>query len=199
MPRIGINKNRIKKIIRDQLKDKLKKHAHSHALNKIEQAKKIMLAEFNNHPVTKEIEAGPNASNSSGTLGGVGNLFSFIGFKAGDRPVEPVRKLLENSTQLISVKPKSKGELEFEILIDLPSKEEIAQASPLPWAAARSWVIGIEQGLSGFGQFLVESGKGRSGQAIEVKGSIRSGKFKNKKYISQIISRLQYHLMRSIN
>mgnify|MGYP003640068136 CR=1 FL=1 len=199
MPRAGINKNRLRKIIHKQARRQLQKHAQAHALKKIEEAKRIMLNEFNNHPVTKEIEAGPNAANSSGTLGGVGNLFSFIGFRTGDRPIEPVRKLLENSTKLISIKPKAKGQLDFEILIDLPTKEEIASASPVPWAAARSWVIGIEQGLSGFGEFLVEPGQGRSGQAIQVKGAIRTGKFKNRKYVSQILSRLHYYLMKSIS
>lgn len=199
MGRFGIDRNKLRKIIHKQARHKLQKHAQAHASRKIEEARKMMLAEFNNHPVTKEIEAGPNAANSSGTLGGAGNLFSFIGFSAGDRPIDPVRKLLEDSTKLISVKPKAKGELDFEILIDLPTKEEIAAASPLPWAAARSWVIGIEQGLSGFGQFLVEPGKGRSGQAIQVKGAIRGGRFRNKKYISQILSKLQYYLMKSIN
>ena len=41
--------------------------------------KEDLLREFNNHPVTKEIESGVDSLNSSGTLGGVGNLFTFIG------------------------------------------------------------------------------------------------------------------------
>ena len=80
-------------------------------------------------------------------------------------------------------------------MIDLPSKEEIAKASPVPWAAARSWVIGIEQGLSGLGQYLVKPGAGRSGNAIEVRGTLRGGKFKNTKYISAILNNLQLNLM----
>ena len=39
-----------------------------------------MVEEFRSHPVTSELNDGPNASNTSGLLGGYGNLFSFIGF-----------------------------------------------------------------------------------------------------------------------
>ena len=53
------------------------------------------LQDFNSHPVTKEIEAGPNSSNISGTLGGTGNLFTYIGFSSGSKPIEPLRKTLE--------------------------------------------------------------------------------------------------------
>ena len=42
--------------------------------------KNRMIAEFLNHPVTVELKQGIDASNISGTLGGVTNLFSFIGF-----------------------------------------------------------------------------------------------------------------------
>ena len=44
----------------------------------IEKAHARLVDEFVNHPVTKEIEGGVTASNQSGTLGGYGNLFSFI-------------------------------------------------------------------------------------------------------------------------
>ena len=43
-------------------------------------AHKKLLNEFETHPVTREIEGGPDATNTSGTLGGSGNLFSFLGF-----------------------------------------------------------------------------------------------------------------------
>jgi hypothetical protein len=51
------------------------------AAKKVEDGKARLLQDLNNHPVTKEIESGETASNVSGTLGGKGNLFSFIGFQ----------------------------------------------------------------------------------------------------------------------
>ena len=47
------------------------------------------------HPVTQEIESGPNGYNQSGTLGGYGNLFSYIGFEEGMSPTEPLRRVLK--------------------------------------------------------------------------------------------------------
>ena len=47
---------------------------------KFRQSKDMLMRDFNEHPVTREIEGGVSAGNVSGTLAGYGNLFSFIGF-----------------------------------------------------------------------------------------------------------------------
>ena len=199
MKRGGINRSSIRRSIRKHAAKELKREAFARAKRQVEKAKSLMLAEFDNHPITREIKAGPNATNSSGTLSGTGNLFSFIGFDSGDKPITPVRRLLESSTKLRSVNVKKSGDLAFDVVIELPSREELEQASPLPWAAARSWIIGVEHGLSGLGQYLVQPGAGRSGGGIEIKGKIRSGKFKNSKYVSQILANLQKNLMKFLN
>ena len=58
--------------------------------------KQILISEFSSHPVTVELEGGVNASNISGTLGGRGNLFTFIGFNAGDNPTQPIHFAFNN-------------------------------------------------------------------------------------------------------
>ena len=68
-----------------------------------EKIKQEMIEEFNAHPITQEIELGVTAPNLSNTLSGVTNLFSFIGFDAGSRPIDPIRQLLEKSTFRISI------------------------------------------------------------------------------------------------
>ena len=45
---------------------------------KVEDEQKKLLEEFERHPVTVEISGGTSATNISGTLGGHGNLFSYI-------------------------------------------------------------------------------------------------------------------------
>ena len=115
-----------------KLEKRLKKEVLIKANKAVEKAKLLMLAEFDNHPITKEIKSGPRTNNSSGTLGGVGNLFSYIGFNQGQSPTREVRKILESSTRLVGLRKTEKGEVGFQIMIDLPSKEEIAQASPVP-------------------------------------------------------------------
>ena len=61
-----------------------------------EKIKKEMIEEFLAHPVSVEILGGPNAENTSETLGGYGNLFSFIGFNEGDSPLQPIIDFLES-------------------------------------------------------------------------------------------------------
>ena len=197
MARAGINKRGLRRELSVQLGPGMRRKIIQRTRQDIQKVVTRMLAQFNSHPVTREIEGGPSAQNLSGTLGGRGNLFSFIGFDRGDVPIAPVRKLLQNSTKLVSVR-QLKNKLDFEIIIELPSKDEIARESPVPWAAARSWVLGIEQGLAGLGQFLVKPGVGRSGGGIQVSGQLKGGSFKNQKYISTILKELQLNLMRAL-
>ena len=81
-------------------------------------------------------------------------------------------------------------------VVELPSKEEIFDAAPNPWASGRSWIKGIEQGISGFGQYIYdwESGhagpKSRSGSGIQADQKLRGGGFRNTQYLSQILNNL---------
>lgn len=154
------------------------------AFNKI---KREMVAEFRSHPVTVEIKAGPFAENSSGTLGGYGNLFSFIGFEQGDNPTDNIEGLL-NLSRIEYGRETKDG---FTMRIYLPSKQEIFSETPMPWASGRSWAEGIERGISGFGQYLnIDTAvNSRSGEGIQTNGVIRKGKFKNTPYISALLNK----------
>ena len=75
--------------------------------------------------------------------------------------------------------------------INVPTKEKVFAATPLPWASGRSWARGIERGISGLGQYLVKTDKirqSKSGRAIQVKGRIRGGKFSNTPYMSALLN-----------
>jgi hypothetical protein len=145
-----------------------------------------MLEEFRNHPITVEIKAGPDAQNTSGTLNGYGNLFSFIGFDEGDNPTDPIEGLLSLSRIEYSRETKEG----FLMKIYLPSKQEIFLETPMPWAKGRSWAEGIEKGISGFGRYLnKDSINSRSGTGIEVDSVIRKGKFSNVPYISALLNK----------
>lgn len=153
------------------------------AFNKI---KREMLAEFLSHPITVEIKAGPDAENSSGTLGGYGNLFSFIGFNEGDDPISNIEGLLN----LSRIEYDRQTETGFLIKIFIPSKQEIFAETPMPWASGRSWAEGIEKGISGFGLYLnKDSINSRSGTGFQSNGVIRKGKFKNTPYISALLNK----------
>ena len=95
-----LNKNAIKKELEKSLKN-FEKEARIEAEKAFEKGKREMLQEFNEHPITREIRDGPDANNVSNTLGGYGNLFSYIGFDAnGGDPTKIVEQRLEKDTQL---------------------------------------------------------------------------------------------------
>ena len=62
------NNRAVKKMVRDIVQEE------------VEKEKALFQQDFESHPVTQELDGGENASNISGTLGGYGNLFSFLGF-----------------------------------------------------------------------------------------------------------------------
>tara|TARA_R110000824_G_scaffold27105_4_gene92479 strand:+ start:988 stop:1611 length:624 start_codon:yes stop_codon:yes gene_type:complete len=158
---------------------------------KLEKAKKKafqeFLQDFKNHPVTMEISEGPHGSNISGTLGGYGNLFSFIGFSDGDSPTKVIEAYVLNQLRKsIKIIPDTKSG-GWRVVMQVPSMEDIASITPMPWAGGRSWVVGIHSGISGLGSYLFSERAGRynsaSGTAIQVRGKMRGGTFQNTPYM----------------
>jgi len=155
---------------------------------KFKDLKNEMIKEFLTDPVNIELLEGAGASNISGTLGGVSNLFAFIGFNSGEQPVSPILQLLEGTQIIYKQEIRQRGiGVEFEV--SLPTAEDIFMVTPLPWASGRSWAEGIERGLSGLG-YLLRKSDGRSGAAIQSRvKKVRSGRFQNRPYISSLIKR----------
>jgi len=172
-----------KKIVREKPFQKKSKQIIEKEFENIHQN---FLKSFNSHPVTQEIEAGSSASNISRTLGGVGNLYTYIGFNSGSRPIKNLRTLLEK----YNIRYNTLRDF-MRVTIEVPTKDEVFSATPMPWATGRSWARGIERGISGLGQYFVTSAsipQSRSGRAIEVKGKIRSAKFANVSYMSALLN-----------
>ena len=155
---------------------------------KFKDLKNEMIKEFLTDPVTIELLEGAGASNVSGTLGGISNLFALIGFNSGEQPVSPILQLLEGTQIIYKQEIRQRGiGVEFEV--SLPTAEDIFMVTPLPWASGRSWAEGIERGLSGLG-YLLRKSDGRSGAAIQSRvKKVRSGRFQNRPYISSLIKR----------
>jgi hypothetical protein len=147
--------------------------------------KNNFLNEFDNHIITKELEAGPGGNNISNTLGGKGNLFSFIGFLKSQNPIEELRSILE---QNFSFK-KSKMGNKLKYIINFPDLEKVKKATPMPWENGNSWVVSIERGISGLSYYLSNkfSQKSRSGRGVQTKGRINSLNYKPTDYLSTII------------
>lgn len=182
----------IKSIGRQGIID-IRKVIEPRLIKRFNEVKEEMLDSFNFHPVTKEIEMGPSADNISGTIKGGGNLFSFIGFSTGDSPVSVIRERLKN----INITIKFKSAEAFEIFVNSPDRQEIFRMSPVPWAKGRSWVKGVEHGMSGLGRFLYgDYPSSRSGSGIQVQSSVKKVTFSNVKYISSILKKFENDIKR---
>lgn len=154
---------------------------------RFEKMKKEMIVDFLNLPITKEIMSGPGSTNISGTLGGYGDLFSFIGFEKGDDPIGPILNLLYKSNCKFG---RMDASGRFKISIEIPTAEQIFEVTPLPWAPGISWAKRMEVGLSGLGMFLSKESKhSRSGGGVQSKKPIRKGTFSNTQYISHFINK----------
>jgi hypothetical protein len=159
------------------------------AESKLLDSKKNLLQDFSSHPVTIEIEAGENSENSSGTLGGYCNLFSFIGFPCGSKPTEVIKNLI-NKIRLIRksyLRSERNGVL-IKFNVFSPKKSDFEDATPIPWSAGRSWLSGIERGISGLGYFISRGGIGRSEGGEQADNKIRQASFRNTSYFSKMYS-----------
>jgi hypothetical protein len=169
------NNRNVKKIVRDLVQQE------------VEKEKALFRAEFESHPVTQELEDGENASNISNTLGGYGNLFSFLGFSRGTNPTTPVKILIQKILLDRNVQVSKNG---FKIKVNIPSKDEFGAVTPLPWEGGRSWLLDVERGISGLGAFLYgRFTSSRSGSGIQSKYNYSNRVFRNVKYFSQMYNK----------
>lgn len=178
--KLDINKIRGKVLSSKKAKDK----ALEKAEKKVEIEKSKLIDAFNNHEVTKEIAAGPKASNTSNTLGGYGNLFSFIGFEANTDPITPIKELL-NEIEVKNIKANIDG---YSVSVKYPSQNEIRKVTPLPFENGKSWAIGIEEGISGFTQYIYTKFlAGRSKEGIQSDRAKGVGSFKKQNYLNLLL------------
>lgn len=159
------------------------------AAQKLQDAKEELISDFESHPISQEIKGGADASNSSGTLGGYGNLFSFIGFDSSSDPVESWVSHLKNSIRIDRKTPiravDSKNGFEMSFSIRGISERDLVTNSSMPWERGRSWITAIERGISGFSYFIV-SKLGRSGGGIQSKNRARSLSYNKTQYWTPI-------------
>ena len=166
---------------------------------RVEEIQRDMINEFDEHPVNREIESGNDASNSSGLLGGYGNLFSFIGFDYGSNPIAPLSKILKRKIYSKIQRVSDSGI--FNISISIPSKDELYENAQVSWMGGRSWADGIEKGIAGLNRFLYdEEGfkNSRSISGIQTKNKVISSIASRTPYISQIINNFKKRLERLI-
>jgi hypothetical protein len=166
---------------------------------KFKMAKAALVAEFDAHPVTKELSGGPNASNLSRTLPqGYGNLFSFIGFPISHDPISPVKNLLLATRKLKKFKNSiSKNTITSNFTVTLPSRAAISSVSSMPWESGKSWVYAVESGISGFGYYMFKNyAPGRSKKGLQTDSQVRKGSFRALQggYMTRILNNFNLNL-----
>lgn len=162
-----INMNSItKKIMETQA---FQRKAEERVRAQFQKKKNRVISEFEQSPVTREIMGGANASNVSMTLGGYGNLYSYIGFYEGESPLGAIHDYLKNFKFYGRItKKSSRGTQVFmSFAVKWYSVRTLEALSPMPWESGNSWIRGIERGISGFSYYMhgnfvnSRSGKGR--------------------------------------
>jgi hypothetical protein len=153
----------------------------------VEKDKNILIDDFIKHPVTQELDSGENSENISGTLGGYGNLFSFIGFVNGSSPTSSVINLLKNIK--IGKNIRNNNNI-FMIDIFIPSKNELAEITKMPWESGRSWLWDIEKSISGLGAYLYgKFEQSRSGNAIQSRKNFSGRNFSRVSYFTPLYNK----------
>jgi|TARA_R100001129_G_scaffold118062_1_gene81533 hypothetical protein len=170
--------------------------AYGAAKQKSDRLRRDLLREFDNHPVTKEIEQGP--SGTSSLLGGRGNFFGFLGFNSGDKPIEILRDSLNDQFKILSkkgkVKKASKTSLIYSFDILYPTKTQIYAITPLAWTS-KSWVKGVEKGITNYTQTVFKkSENSRSGVALQTDRKIGFIRFSPTPYVTQMLDKIRKEL-----
>lgn len=160
-----------------------------------EAKKEALLERFDDDEVTKELKAGPEAL-SSFVSDTEGNLFSLLGFEAGEEPTDALREYLDSA---IKLQPTRKGEVQgnklvYKTPVTIPTVEQVDSAMadkvPLEWSG-RGFTDLISNGISGLPFYLfslTRKFKGsRSGTAIEIPRKIRSGSTKRIPYMGPLL------------
>lgn len=176
--KVVINQSNFNREVSKKARKQILAATRKEAVKTVELAQKELLEEFNNHPVTRELDSGD------------GFLFSFIGFEEGSRPTESIRELLQRKISLSRAKVSSKN-LDVVYSFNYVDEEDIfnPDVTPMPWASGISWARGIEFGISGLGRFLRGDFKGsRSGGGIQAEENVRTATYKKQSYIRRLIS-----------
>jgi len=176
-----------------------KAHSNKIASTVFHEKKNMMMDRFERHEVTQELKGGADSPNYSDTLPGTrgGNLYTYIGFLQGFDPISPVRQLLFSATRMLRMgnpKPQAGKTIKHSFRVYYPSIDDFDPVAPIPWKGG-SWIKAVQYGLSGFNSYMYTKwGPPRSGHGVQAKQrngkmqKIRSGRFKNRPYMSTILN-----------
>ena len=110
-------------------------------------------------------------------------------------PTRPIKTLLHTEIKVgNSVATRATGRAGMtptaSIAVTLPSDGHIKEVSSMPWEPGKSWVYGIEDGISGFGYYMYKKFiRGRSKMALQSKHKVRNASFRPVAYLGAMIEK----------
>ena len=152
------------------------------------------MADFESHPVTRELRGGSGASNHTGSLP-EGNLFGFIGFNVGTDPISDIENMLRRTD--IMIKNRKMGSFGFvwTYIVTSPSLQDLYSATPMPWASGSSWLRELEgRGIPNLGQYMYKrSSSSRSGAGVQNQNRSGGGRVRVS-YVKQLLKEFEQNL-----
>jgi len=153
-----------------------------------------LMRDFDSHPVTRELESGPGASNITGTLSS-GNLFGFIGFTAGSKPTQSLRSRLNSTNILIKHRKMSSFGFIWTYVVNSPSLKELYKLSPMPWAKGASWLQELEgRGIPNLGQYMYKDMRSSRSEAGFQNKNLQPGGSIKMPYIKELLQEFEKSL-----
>jgi hypothetical protein len=146
------------------------------AKERFESSLNQLVSEIEADPVSQEINAGNDVVKSKFIKGGGkygANLFSFIGFEAGSEPVKELVSYIRKSFKINLFNIKKDGN-KYNFQASFPSEGDVKSAFPFPdgWSGGRSWITGIERGITGAINYIRKLGEGRSGGGVQIENEV---------------------------
>jgi hypothetical protein len=169
---------------------------------KFKEEKAALLREFDEHKVTQELNAGPDAQDSNfiSTKNG-GNLYSVLGFVNGITPAQDLRYDLENgiSKGQVTKSPSGRARFLYNLEVRIPTLGELKRRTKLLKWTTRSFIDVIENGIGNFRRYMFDNDRfrsvSRSGTGIQIKNDIKDRKDVGPiEYISKLIKDFQQNL-----
>lgn len=195
-----VNRTRLQQEINRQLQ-KMPKNVFIDKLNdKFENAKTSALQEFDDHPVTQEMAAGPLADSQFVQTKTGGNLFSLLGFYAHEHPEKDLRRSLDRGIRkgIIRKSVRADGTIIYEMVVTTPSMDSLGKGAPILEWVNTSWIEAVENGIPGFTNYvfklLHKFKNSRSGTAVQSKRPLRQGRCPRIPYMSKILENLRRKL-----
>ena len=175
---------------------KVKTIAFNMISDRVENARKLLEKEFNDHEITDSIEN----NTPSSSLGYKASFFEYLGFKRSAKPTKILReafspKFITVSRSSTIVKRTGKN-VKYSFLARYPSMEEIYQVTNVS-ILGRSWVKAVQKG--GIGDLSItlaqfEEGSfnnSRSGTSIQVRNTVRSISYRPQGYVNKMLERFR--------